>query len=217
MPGWYPLTFRRHGGQRRGELDRGARVLNRPDLVARRRHSVSRRRHVRDGRLAGRRRQTKDLSVTNVRGGISIASRRPRGGRHRVSHRLLRLAGEGHARRDLLVDLIFANGNGLAKVDDEWFYTASGSRAGPARADLRRRGDDLVEIVRDGARALRRLGVLQSSAVGATAHWHRLMRRFDEHARRAALHLPVLFLYVYPDAQAMIPSASSTSCGRVAS
>jgi hypothetical protein len=109
-------------------------------------------------------------------------------------------------RGDLLVDLIFANGNSLAKVDDEWFAHAIPAVVLGLPAQIcaaeemiwsksfvmereRFDGSDVLHILRQSARQL---------------DWDRLIRHFDEHAGVLLAHL-VLFLYVYPDAHAMVP------------
>ena len=55
------------------------------------------------------------------------------------------------------IDLIFSSGNAVAQVDDLWFY-ARGTRARARRAGppVPSRGDDLVQGVHHGARAIRR-------------------------------------------------------------
>ena len=58
---------------------------------------------------------------------------------------------------DDLMDVVFASGNGVAQVDDDWFTYAAESR-GPrhAASTLSSGRDDLVESVRAGTRAIRR-------------------------------------------------------------
>jgi aminoglycoside-2''-adenylyltransferase len=110
-------------------------------------------------------------------------------------------------RHELFVDLIFASGNGLARVDDAWI-----SR-GPLRSVLgvparicaaeemiwsksfvmereRFDGADVLHILRHSGRAL---------------NWTHLIDRFGDHSGVLLAHL-MLFLYVYPDAHAQVPA-----------
>ena len=113
----------------------------------------------------------------------------------------------GKAQRDeLFVDLIFASGNGLANVDDEWI--ANGRADSIFGMDVRICAAEemiwsksfVMERERfDGADVLH---ILRHSA--QSIDWARLLRRFDQHAGVLLAHL-VLFLYVYPDAHSLIP------------
>jgi hypothetical protein len=156
-------------------------------------------------RLAGIARQTKDLDLFVRRQDLDrITEALVAAGvecRIAFAHWLAKAT-----RGDLLVDLIFANGNSLAKVDDEWFAhgfpaVVLGLPAQICAAEEmiwsksfvmereRFDGSDVLHILRQSARQL---------------DWRRLIRHFDEHAGVLLAHL-VMFLYVYPDANAMIP------------
>jgi hypothetical protein len=156
-------------------------------------------------RLAGIARQTKDLDLfvkredlDRIVGALAEA---------RIECRLAFEHWLAKATRgDLLVDLIFANGNSLAKVDDEWLAhgipaVVMGLPAQICAAEEmiwsksfvmereRFDGSDVLHILRQSARQL---------------DWRRLLRHFDDHTNVLLAHL-VLFLYVYPDAHAMVP------------
>jgi hypothetical protein len=156
-------------------------------------------------RLAGIARQTKDLDLFVRRQDLDrVTEALVAAGvdcRIAFAHWLAKAT-----RGDLLVDLIFANGNSLAKVDDEWFAhgfpaVVLGLPAQICAAEEmiwsksfvmereRFDGSDVLHILRQSARQL---------------DWRRLIRHFDEHAGVLLAHL-VMFLYVYPDANAMIP------------
>jgi len=156
-------------------------------------------------RLAGLTRQTKDLDLFVLREDwplIAVALQRAGIASHiKFAHWL------GKAQRDeLFVDLIFASGNGLANVDDEW--VANGREDSIFGMDVRICPPEemiwsksfVMERERfDGADVLH---ILRHSA--QSIDWARLLRRFDRHAGVLLAHL-VLFLYVYPDAHSLIP------------
>lgn len=156
-------------------------------------------------RLAGIARQTKDLDLFVRRQDLDrITDALAAAGvdcRIAFEHWLAKAT-----RGDQLVDLIFANGNSLAKVDDEWFAhgiptVVLGLPAQICAAEEmiwsksfvmereRFDGSDVLHILRQSARQL---------------DWPRLIRHFGEHANVLLAHL-VLFLYVYPDAHGMVP------------
>ena len=106
------------------------------------------------------------------------------------------------------IDVIYSSGNGVAAVDDDWFEhavpaTVLGVRVRPEPA----RGDDLVQGVRHGARALRRrrrrapparARRRDSTGTGCCAasarHWRVLFA-----------HL-VLFGFIYPSERDAVPA-----------
>jgi hypothetical protein len=111
-------------------------------------------------------------------------------------------AGEGHR----TVDFIFAGGNGLVRVDSEWFrHGLEADVCGesvllcPAeemiwsKAFIMERerfdGADVVHMMRAGGRFL---------------DWERLLRRFGQHWRVLLAHL-VLFGFVYPQERDSVP------------
>ncbi len=105
------------------------------------------------------------------------------------------------------VDLIFAGGNGLVEVDDDWLAHGVPSVVLEVPVHLvAGRGDDLVEVVRHGARAVRRRATSRTSCASPapSLDWVRLLRRFDRHAPVLLAHL-VLFQFVYPDASRQRP------------
>ena len=143
---------------------------------------------------AGLVRDTKDLDLFVRRADWSRIEETlaPQGMRCELvfSHWLGKARGNGH-----FVDLIFAGGNGLVEVDDDWLRARRAvGRARSAGAPGRRRGDDLVEGVRDGARALRRRRRRRTSCASPRREldWVRLMRRFGPHPAVLLSHLRAL-------------------------
>ena len=156
-------------------------------------------------RLAGLTRQTKDLDLFVLREDwplIAVALQRAGIASHiKFAHWL------GKAQRDeLFVDLIFASGNGLANVDDEWIANGRADsifgmdvRICPPEEMIWSKSFVMERERFDGADVLH---ILRHSA--QSIDWARLLRRFDRHAGVLLAHL-VLFLYVYPDAHSLIP------------
>jgi len=155
--------------------------------------------------LAGIARQTKDLDlfvrrddwpfINTVLAEAGIASH------IEFAHWLAKAS-----RDDLFVDLIFASGNGLARVDEEWIaHSTRGVVLGCpvqicAAEEMIWSKSFVMERERfDGADVLH---ILRHS--GRALDWKRLLTRYGEHAGVLLAHL-VLFLYVYPDAQGVIP------------
>ena len=106
------------------------------------------------------------------------------------------------------VDVIFSSGNGVAVVDDGWFEHASEREVLGVKVHGRAAGGEhLVEVVRDGAGAIRRRG--------RGAHHPRPGR----HPRLAAPHRPlrphwrvllahlVLFGFIYPSVRSKVPAS----------
>ena len=157
-------------------------------------------------KLAGIVRQTKDLDLFVRKQDLdSIQAALLRSGvdtRIAFPHWLAKAT-----RGDSFVDLIFANGNSLARVDDEWFahglpavvlgfpaQICSPEEMIWSKSFVMERerfdGSDVLHILRHSSRNL---------------DWRRLIRRFGEHTGVLLAHL-ILFLYVYPDAHALVPS-----------
>jgi hypothetical protein len=158
-------------------------------------------------RLAGIARQTKDLDLFVRRDDLP-----------RIEHELadvgidcriafphwLAKATEG----DRFVDLIFANGNSLARVDDDWLahgipgvvlgfpvHICAAEEMIWSKSFVMERerfdGSDVLHILRQSGRQL---------------DWQRLVRHFEAHAGVLLSHL-ILFLYVYPDAHRLVPDS----------
>ncbi|HKT81706.1 MAG TPA: hypothetical protein VJP86_15870 [Vicinamibacterales bacterium] len=106
------------------------------------------------------------------------------------------------------VDLIFSSGNGLARVDNEWFANSTEDEVLGKRVRLcpleemiwskafvqereRFDGTDVLHLFREG---------------GLTMDWGRLLSRFGEHWPVLLGHI-ILFRYVYPDCRDRIPAA----------
>jgi hypothetical protein len=107
---------------------------------------------------------------------------------------------------DLFIDLIFSSGNGVARVDEEWFAHASQATVLGVQLPLcpaeemiwskafvlereRFDGADVLHIIRDRGTAL---------------DWERLLRRFGRHWRVLYAHL-ILFGFAFPGHRAAIP------------
>ena len=117
-------------------------------------------------------------------------------------HWLAKVFGGGDA-----MDVIFASGNGVARVDDDWFTHAAESEVLGMRLRLcpieemiwskafvqereRFDGADVLHLVREAGHAL---------------DWSRLLTRFGDHWPVLLSHL-VLFRFVYPDVRDAIPA-----------
>jgi hypothetical protein len=113
--------------------------------------------------------------------------------------------GKAH-RNGLVVDMIFAGGNGLVEVSDDWFTHAVPSFVLDVPVHLVTAEDMIwskafvMERERfDGADVLH---IIRHS--GATLDWSALLRRFGAHAAVLLAHV-VLFLFVYPGHRDVIP------------
>src|SRR6266542_3949583 len=108
---------------------------------------------------------------------------------------------------EFFVDLIFSSGNGLARVDDDWFSNAVDEcifdvpvKLVPpeemiwSKAFIQERerfdGADIAHLLR---------------ACGESIDWSRLLRRFAEHWQVLLSHL-VLFGFIYPAERERVPS-----------
>jgi hypothetical protein len=107
---------------------------------------------------------------------------------------------------DAFIDVIFSSGNGIAEVDDEWFEYASDAevlgmpvRIAPVEEMIWSKAFIMERERYDGADVAHLLQVCAHQI-----DWTRLLRRFDAHWRVLFSHL-VLFGFVYPDEQALIP------------
>lgn len=113
----------------------------------------------------------------------------------------------GKARSDeFLVDLIFGSGNGVAQVDDGWFYHAVKAEAVgipvwlcPAEELLWSKAFVMERERYDGADVIHIL-----HAMGPTLDWPRIVDRFGVHWRILLMNL-VLFGFVYPGEQSPAP------------
>ncbi len=97
------------------------------------------------------------------------------------------------------VDIIFSSGNGIARVDDEWFAHAVPGEVfalhvllAPAEEMLWSKAFVMERERYDGADVIHLL-----HARGLNLDWERLMRRFGQHWRILFLNL-VLFGFIYP-------------------
>jgi hypothetical protein len=110
-------------------------------------------------------------------------------------------------RQTRTVDFVFAGGNGLARVDAEWFahgveavvfdeavHLCPAEEAIWSKAFIMERerfdGADVLHLLRAGARSL---------------DWVRLVRRFGQHWRVLLAHL-ILFGFVYPGERDAVPA-----------
>jgi hypothetical protein len=107
---------------------------------------------------------------------------------------------------DHLVDLIFSSGNGLCRVDEQWFRHADAVeflgmpiRLVPVEELIWSKGFVQERERFDGADIAHLL-----RARGARLDWQRLVCRFGRHWRVLLAHL-VLFGYIYPTERAAVP------------
>lgn len=113
----------------------------------------------------------------------------------------------GKIRQDeYFVDVIFSSGNGLCRVDDDWFrysrpadYMGTPVRLCPPEEMIWQKGFIQERHRYDGADIMH---LIRSCA--ATINWSRLIDRFGAHWRVLFSHL-ILFGFVYPSERDMIP------------
>lgn len=108
---------------------------------------------------------------------------------------------------DDFIDLIFSAGNGVAKVDDQWFERAVPGvvigmdvRLIPAEEMIWSKGLIMERERFDGADVAHVL-----KAVGPKLDWRHLIDRYAEHWRVLYAHL-VLFGFIYPSHRSNIPA-----------
>jgi hypothetical protein len=109
-------------------------------------------------------------------------------------------------RGEFVIDLIFASGNGVARVDEEWFTNAEPAvlfdrevRVSPAEELVWSKAFVMERERYDGADVAHLLW-----ARGRTLDWDRLERRFGEFLPVLFLHV-VEFLFVYSDGADRLP------------
>lgn len=113
------------------------------------------------------------------------------------------------------IDIIFSSGNGVARVDQEWFDHAVAAQVADIEVSLcpaeemiwskafimereRFDGADIAHLVR---------------ARGERLGWGRLARRFEPHWRVLLCHL-ALFGFIYPDHRDLVPAWLMDALGR---
>jgi hypothetical protein len=108
---------------------------------------------------------------------------------------------------DYFLDILFASGNGLCRVDGEWFrYAPAGRLFGlpvllcPPEEMIWSKAFVMERERFDGADIAHLL-----RACGRTMDWDRLMRRFASHPRLLLAHL-LLFGFVYPGDRDVVPA-----------
>ena len=107
---------------------------------------------------------------------------------------------------EFFVDVIYSSGNGIARVDDEWFEHATSDHVFDvpvllcppeemiwSKSFIQERerfdGSDIAHLLR---------------AHGAQLDWRRMLRRFNAHWQVLLSHL-VLFAYIYPSEREQVP------------
>jgi hypothetical protein len=123
--------------------------------------------------------------------------------------------GKAH-RNGLVVDMIFAGGNGLVEVSDDWFTHAVPSFVLDVPVHLVTAEDMIwskafvMERERyDGADVAHLL-----HACAGSLDWDRLSQRFAKHWRILLMHL-ILFGFIYPSERRRIPEAVMRECLRL--
>lgn len=108
----------------------------------------------------------------------------------------------------LYIDVIFSSGNGIARVDEQWFKHATEDevlgvpvKLVPAEEMIWSKGYIMERERFDGADIAHII-----HARGDKLDWDRLLRRFADHSSVLLSHL-VLFDFIYPGESAKIPDA----------
>jgi hypothetical protein len=158
-------------------------------------------------RYTGRDRDTKDLDVFLLPSDIDRTLSLLAAHGYRVDLPFPHWLGKVHC-GDRFLDLIFSAGNGVARVDADWFAHASeddvlGMRLALCPAEEMIWSKAFVQERErfDGADVLH---LLRETA--GTLNWPRLVARFGDHWPVLLSHL-VLFSFVYPDRRDTIPAA----------
>ncbi len=109
---------------------------------------------------------------------------------------------------DYVLDLIYGSGNGVCRVDDEWFaHAPDGSVLGvpvklvPPEEMLWSKSFVMARDRFDGADIAHVL-----RACGPTMDWDRVLRRFQSYWHILLVHL-VLFRFAYPGEREKVPNA----------
>jgi len=108
---------------------------------------------------------------------------------------------------DKFIDVIYSSGNGVAKVDDEWFAHA----VDEAVLDVPVKLTPAEEMIWSKSLIMERERYDGADVAHLFRHcsgllnWDRLLRRFGPHWRVLLGHL-VLFGFIYPGERALIPS-----------
>lgn len=155
--------------------------------------------------VTGIQRPTKDLDLFIRHGDWDRLARLAAGAGWQTElsypHWLGKVRDAGH-----FVDAIFNSGNGLSPVDDDWFRHATTGRVlghpvllVPDEECLWTKAFVMERERFDGADVAHLL-----LACAPRLDWHRLLKRFGPHWRVLLAHL-VLFGYIYPGQQALIP------------
>ena len=105
------------------------------------------------------------------------------------------------------LDVIFSSGNGVARVDDDWFrHAVDGEILGlpvqlcPVEETIWSKSFVLERERYDGADVAHLL-----RACGAHLDWERLLKRFDANGAVLFSHL-VLFTFIYPGEASLVPA-----------
>ncbi|HMH50656.1 MAG TPA: hypothetical protein VK548_10515 [Candidatus Acidoferrum sp.] len=108
---------------------------------------------------------------------------------------------------DGVIDFIYSSGNGVARVDDEWFEHAVDTeilgfpvKLCPVEETIWSKALIMERERYDGADVAHLI-----RALGPQLDWSRLLRRFGEHWRVLLSHL-VLFGFIYPGERWRIPA-----------
>jgi hypothetical protein len=110
-------------------------------------------------------------------------------------------------RDDALIDVIYSSGNGVARVDDDWFTHAVeamvcgiGAKLSPPEELIWSKSFVMERERFDGADVLH---VLRN--IGPDLDWPRLIARFGDHWRVLLSHL-VMYAFAYPSDRHQIPA-----------